>query len=412
MFRRKFLSGFAGSVVAGSAKTSGATTALRTASTGTASATLGSQQAPTFSTLDATGSAGGDLSGDFPTPSVVQLSGTAGAVNLPSGVRIRLQQGGTPDAPLFEQPLEFLPLQSGKGSFGFFIEDAYFISTHNTAAHWGYNWDGAVQSEPRLAFSIEQDYEVEPGQHWCEMHVQVQGPNGAGGGRPLTCRYVRGDGSLAVAHTFADGATIPGSWSVVDGTGVTRLQQTTRTLYLDGYYSGAPVAQICHHDAAGYSALAYYDAAGSERSVIGHINGRGRTGIYTASVDVEVMVGPTEMLLVDGAAGGVQLFGATKDFGGGTGVLGITNATTTPSSAPTAGAVIYADSGALKAQTTSATTTTLAASAITCPRCQRDFALEWQNSTTNEHLSICAACLVIALEKIGIAVTIDRQLNS
>ena len=47
-------------------------------------------------------------------------------------------------------------------------------------------------------------------------------------------------------------------------------------------------------------------------------------------------------------------------FGGGSGVIGIINATTTPTSNPTGGGVLYADAGALKWRGSSGTTTTIA----------------------------------------------------
>lgn len=55
----------------------------------------------------------------------------------------------------------------------------------------------------------------------------------------------------------------------------------------------------------------------------------------------------------------MQLLGGTKAFGGGVGVIGITNCNTPPSSTPSGGGVLYVDAGALKFKGSSGTVTTL-----------------------------------------------------
>lgn len=57
---------------------------------------------------------------------------------------------------------------------------------------------------------------------------------------------------------------------------------------------------------------------------------------------------------------GLQLFAGAAAFGGGSGVLGITNRTTAPSSNPSGGGVLYAEAGALKWRGSSGTITTIA----------------------------------------------------
>lgn len=57
----------------------------------------------------------------------------------------------------------------------------------------------------------------------------------------------------------------------------------------------------------------------------------------------------------------MQLLGSTKAFGGGVGVLGITNCNTPPSTTPSGGGVLYVDAGALKFKGSSGTVTTIAA---------------------------------------------------
>ena len=57
----------------------------------------------------------------------------------------------------------------------------------------------------------------------------------------------------------------------------------------------------------------------------------------------------------------IQFGGGSTSIGGGSGVLGITNATTVPSSNPTGGGVLYVEAGALKYRGSSGTVTTIAA---------------------------------------------------
>jgi hypothetical protein len=62
------------------------------------------------------------------------------------------------------------------------------------------------------------------------------------------------------------------------------------------------------------------------------------------------------------AAGtGMQVGGTSVTFGGGSGVLGITNATTVPATNPVGGGVLYAEAGALKWRGPNGTVTTIAA---------------------------------------------------
>lgn len=63
---------------------------------------------------------------------------------------------------------------------------------------------------------------------------------------------------------------------------------------------------------------------------------------------------------LDASADSIQMFGASASFGGGVGVLGITNAVTVPSSNPTGGGVLYAEAGAIKWRGSSGTVTTMA----------------------------------------------------
>lgn len=102
----------------------------------------------------------------------------------------------------------------------------------------------------------------------------------------------------------------------------------------------------------------------------------GTTGIAAANLtvmetDEHLLIGPSAAkvlyletaravrLAIDGT-GNIGLWTSTQ-FGDGTKVLGIQNASVVPSSNPTGGGVLYADSGALKWRGSSGTVTTLAA---------------------------------------------------
>ena len=56
----------------------------------------------------------------------------------------------------------------------------------------------------------------------------------------------------------------------------------------------------------------------------------------------------------------MSLLSSTKSYGGGIGVIYIANANTVPTTNPTAGGILYVESGALKYRGSSGTVTTIA----------------------------------------------------
>lgn len=82
-----------------------------------------------------------------------------------------------------------------------------------------------------------------------------------------------------------------------------------------------------------------------------------------------------------------------ESYGGGIGVVAVTNATTVPTSNPTGGTVLYAEGGAFKARGSSGTTTTMAAAEPHCGHCGADFAHEWENGPRYGYLAICMRCI-------------------
>jgi hypothetical protein len=103
---------------------------------------------------------------------------------------------------------------------------------------------------------------------------------------------------------------------------------------------------------------------------------------------------------------GYQFGSGGNDHGGGTGVIGIDNASANPSSNPTGGGILYADAGAGKWRGSSGTVTTFGPADLDgfkatsgeghCPSCGTDFALEWANDAYGS-LTVCMRCLTDAL---------------
>lgn len=87
-------------------------------------------------------------------------------------------------------------------------------------------------------------------------------------------------------------------------------------------------------------------------------------------------------------------FGGTPSAGGGQGVLFIANRTAAPSSNPTAGHIIYSESGALKGRGSSGTVTTIAAAEPHCPVCKRDVAVIESVNGDEEYFFVCIPCMI------------------
>lgn len=72
--------------------------------------------------------------------------------------------------------------------------------------------------------------------------------------------------------------------------------------------------------------------------------------------------GKTVLAVVPGAtAPNIQLLSATASHGSGVGVIGLTDATTVPTTNPSGGGILYSQAGALKWRGSSGTVTTLGA---------------------------------------------------
>lgn len=138
-------------------------------------------------------------------------------------------------------------------------------------------------------------------------------------------------------------------------------------------------------------------SVGWNSNLISFLSQKGGTGTLR---DMRFAAGSAMTL---SATGNLGIFG-TSYGASSVGVIAIANRTTAPTGNPTAGYVLYAESGALKGRGTSGTVTTIGNADPHCPRCKKDYALEWDNATWG-HFAICIPCLVKELEKAGVSLS-------
>jgi hypothetical protein len=93
-----------------------------------------------------------------------------------------------------------------------------------------------------------------------------------------------------------------------------------------------------------------------------------------------------------GSTASMQLCGPTLSLGGGTGVIGVTNCSSSPSTNPSGGGVLYAAAGAGTWRGSSGTVTTFGPAEPHCPVCGKDFVTEHYNERYG-YLSVCLSCL-------------------
>lgn len=160
------------------------------------------------------------------------------------------------------------------------------------------------------------------------------------------------------------------------------------------------VSSLASGGATGGNAGAVQIAAGSSTTNRGGdvLITSGGSGGSSQGGDVAINFG----FGASGKYGSLAIGANAADDGGGEKVISIGNAAVFPTSNPSAGVIVYAESGALKARGTSGTVTTLAPAEPHCPKCGLDFALEWANPDSGKKLSICAPCFVDALHAAGI----------
>lgn len=83
----------------------------------------------------------------------------------------------------------------------------------------------------------------------------------------------------------------------------------------------------------------------------------------------------------------------SASFGGGSGVMFFSTATTVPTSNPVGGSLVYSEAGAMKARGASGTITTFGPANPHCPECGSDFVHEWENESRGYgYLAVCMLC--------------------
>ena len=112
--------------------------------------------------------------------------------------------------------------------------------------------------------------------------------------------------------------------------------------------SGQTASLLQMSDSAGTSLIFSVSAAGVVRTD-SYFRGRGIQSIFDDSISIGALAGNN-----------IQLGSATGSVGGGSRVIGITDAITVPTTNPTGGGVLYAEGGALKWRGSSGTITTIA----------------------------------------------------
>jgi len=133
---------------------------------------------------------------------------------------------------------------------------------------------------------------------------------------------------------------------------------------INGQIAIPPQASITARS-AGTRALVIQAAPSQVANLTNWVNSSGTTlssvtpngTIVAASLQTPNIVNPTDTAtnMVISTGRNIQMNGSTAGFGGGAGVLGLTNATTVPTSNSSVGGIMYVESGALKYRGTAST---------------------------------------------------------
>jgi hypothetical protein len=163
----------------------------------------------------------------------------------------------------------------------------------------------------------------------------------------------------ATAAIQVDAGSTASVFSRITTTAVSFAANTTNQ-YADNniYASGASGSSVVNVDRTNNTAQTStfaLDTAGTQRwGVQMRADSTNDLHVRDVANGLDLILGETRATQLN-----MQLLGATKSFGGGVGVIGITSATTVPTTNPTGGGILYVDAGALKYRGSSGTVTTL-----------------------------------------------------
>jgi hypothetical protein len=156
---------------------------------------------------------------------------------------------------------------------------------------------------------------------------------------------------VSYANTTTGAQTVAGTVATPAQASITARSAGTKGLVVRG---GATLAS----GTVG-AIMEWHDSVGTQLGRVDQQNGNFR---WDYTIRTNGLNGTSDNLqtIVLSGSKNVQLGGGSASVGSGSGVIGITNATTVPTSNPTGGGVLYVEAGALKYRGSSGTVTTIA----------------------------------------------------
>lgn len=223
--------------------------------------------------------------------------------STPFASAIYAKQGGTILVPDPLTAMHLQPTDPAKGPFQIGIIDLSSGGQDDSVLEYGYNAGGVVAGEPQAIFNVEQHFFL--GVHQEEMYWQFTDIGGGVSVRPIASQFNRLTGASSL--TLSMGATL--------GVDTVTISDP----------SGTPIVNV--------------------------VNGGTMNAMFISNIQTTLQAPSGGAIYLNGVAGttneivttgGVQI-GAATSFGGGIGVLGISDATTAPTSNPAAAAVLWSD---------------------------------------------------------------------